>query len=589
MGVPKAFSWIEKNIGKKKILQNSPDKNIDNLYIDANCLFHPMCFIVLGFYPNFTDKKVLEIKMMKRIQNYLDYIINVVNPQKQIMISVDGVAPQAKSTQQRYRRFRTIPDTFERESILVSHGITPPQRWYNTVITPGTEFMEILHEELIKYCKQLKDKKKVKIVYSSYHTNGEGEHKIMDDIRELSKDPKNSKDTYCIYGLDADLIFLALASQRKNIYLLREATLFGKPKVHIDYKKDDPVKDVAQELMFVSIDNIKEGIYELIKKKLDFNKDKKLLKILNKELVCNDYIFFSYFMGNDFVAHIPSLDISSGGLDECVKAYISILKKYKTTLLDEDKNLNPILIQDLFEYFSNREDYYFRIILPKFVENSKKRKHCPSTEPHKRQLWELENMMNIHYEDPIKLGVDEHNEYKRRYYEHYFKVDYSNKRQVNKVCYEYLRALKWINVYYFTECPSFSWKYPYQVAPFASDLFEYCKTAKTEDITFSNHIFEKTSILTPFQQLLSVLPSGFSELLPSSYKSLVKYKNMEEFNLQELYPTDFKLDYINKLVYFKCYPRIPQVDVQFLLDFTKGKKFTEKEKKRNIVCNNFIY
>ena len=66
----------------------------------------------------------------------------------------------------------------------------------------------------------------VKIILSDSNQPGEGEHKILNDIRKRN----DNNETYVIYGLDADLIFLALASNKDNIHLLREAQEIGTEK-----------------------------------------------------------------------------------------------------------------------------------------------------------------------------------------------------------------------------------------------------------------------------------------------------------------------------------------------------------------------
>jgi 5'-3' exonuclease len=160
MGVPGFFSWLLRNYKKNKniIIQELPENcKIDSLYLDANCLFHPQCFKVLGLVGKWKSVDRLEDKMMKRICNYIDFLIDFVEPQKQVVISVDGVAPMAKMAQQRKRRFRSMQDQELYSTIKQKHGKEVSSKWSNTVITPGTEFMEKLNKILIKYISKRKD------------------------------------------------------------------------------------------------------------------------------------------------------------------------------------------------------------------------------------------------------------------------------------------------------------------------------------------------------------------------------------------------------------------------------------------------
>merc|ERR1740117_676197 len=66
----------------------------------------------------------------------------------------------------------------------------------------------------------------LRIILSDGSVPGEGEHKIMQHIRSARELPRR----HCIYGLDADLIMLGLATHAPAIVLLREKVVFRAPK-----------------------------------------------------------------------------------------------------------------------------------------------------------------------------------------------------------------------------------------------------------------------------------------------------------------------------------------------------------------------
>lgn len=577
MGVPGFFLWLWKKyrdnmfvFTKGDLDENETLKekykaiyNIDEFLIDANCLIHPQCYKVLAENKNWSNLDKLEKLMLDQVIKYIDHIIKFVNPKKAIYIAVDGVAPVAKIKQQRSRRFKSIKDKTLFDNIKKKHNRPIDNHWNNSSITPGSLFIQHITSKIINHIKEKKsnDYANIKIIFSSGNTPGEGEHKLLQHIRN-----KGETTSYAIYGLDADLIFLALSTQKDNIYLIREAN-----------QMDNVESDI---LNYVSIDIMKECIHNELLRKID-------KKIIDDEIECvemnnmiNDFIFICYFLGNDFLPHIPSIDIKnqdSNGLDVLLDAYIHTINNVQTNVLKigDQIQFNDMFMLPFLEYLSFKEVDFFSHL------NKKKRvRPCDSSDPYDLEMHRIDNLL-FPINDPIELGKNGNDTWKFNYYNHYFNVTINQPKFVNNLCHNYFIGLVWIAHYYFDECASWRWYYPFDHAPFISDLVNNIK-----DVNFNEIKFEKGEPVQPFVQLMSVLPPQSSYLLPSSYKELMLSDKSE---LIHLYPTGFELDMIYKRKYWECIPILPSIDIDAIIKATNDKKLTKDEQKRNQLDDVYVF
>ncbi|KAK9364983.1 XRN 5'-3' exonuclease N-terminus-domain-containing protein [Lipomyces kononenkoae] len=407
MGVPALFRWLSKKYPKiiSPVIEEpdvviddvsypadysrpNPNGELDNLYLDMNGIVHPCS------HPENRPPPATEDEMMLEVFKYTDRVVNMARPRKVLMIAVDGVAPRAKMNQQRSRRFRSAKDAKEKDDqksrmveemeakgSIIDESIKDKRSWDTNVITPGTPFMDKL-ATAIRYWTIYKLNsdpgwKDLKVIISDASVPGEGEHKIMEFVRSQRQSPHhNPNTTHAIYGLDADLIMLGLATHEPHFRVLREDVFFqdraprhcgmcgqqghtssqctGQVKVkNGEFDERSPTLAAEKKpFIWLHVNILREYLeLELYVPRLPFK--------FNLERAIDDWVFMCFFVGNDFLPHIPSLEIRENGIDILIGIWrrgLASMGNYLTT----DGTVNLKSTEYLLKQLGSQEDQIFR-------------------------------------------------------------------------------------------------------------------------------------------------------------------------------------------------------------------------------------
>uniref|UniRef100_A0AAY4CDY5 5'-3' exoribonuclease n=1 Tax=Denticeps clupeoides TaxID=299321 RepID=A0AAY4CDY5_9TELE len=572
MGVPAFFRWLSRKYPsiivhcleeKSKecsgvrvpVDTSKPNPNeveFDNLYLDMNGIIHPCT------HPEDKPAPKNEDEMMVAIFEYMDRLFNIVRPRRVLYMAIDGVAPRAKMNQQRSRRFRASKEGVElaeekhkmREEVIQRGGYLPPEeikeRFDSNCITPGTEFMNNLAKCLRYY--------------------------IAD---RLSNNP----------GWRNITVFLSDASVPGE----------GEHKI-MDFIR----RQREQEFIFIRLSILREYLErELTMASLPFPYD--------FERSVDDWVFMCFFVGNDFLPHLPSLEIREGAIDRLVGIYKDVVHK-TGGYLTESGFVNLERVELIMQAVGVAEDNIFKKLCAFLFFHKQGPAYLPTGQfapqaiggqgrPHA-----IENARHAAYEMRMQ-GMNQHNMssagpgdqdsrgmkrkaedsdsepepednvrlweegWKQRYYKTKFDVDVTDDEFRKKVVKSY-------------GCASWKWYFPFHYAPFASD-FKDIKNMFTD--------FEKgTKPFMPLEQLMGVFPAASGNFLPTSWRALM---SDPDSSIIDFYPDDFAIDLNGKKYAWQGVALLPFVDERRLRAALEQvyPDLTTDESKRNSLGSDVVF
>lgn len=481
MGVPYYFTYIIRQ-HRDVIKDHDMIKAIHNFYLDSNSIIYDE---LRAF-----DGDICESVLVQRILAKIWFYIKEVSPSKRVFVAFDGVAPVAKLAQQRNRRYKS---SFER-ALFMQHGLIKEDPWDTAAITPGTPFMARLADAVRREFSGKTTPSGAHIEVSTSEEAGEGEHKLFERIR--SDPTHHRKTTTFIYGIDSDLIMLALNHSHASnyrLYLYRETPEFIKT---IDSTLD-PERNYVLDIPLLC-----SRVIEMMTTHVDHNK-------------CNllyDYILLCFFVGNDFVPKCPAVNIRNKGLQfllSCYREAMSSLPSDNERCLTDGTTIHwsnlRRLVTKMAEHEHTRfqEEHAFRSQKYEFREHEDTPQARFASIPMVKR--ESERKIN-----PRNSG------WEARYYNELF-----GECDIKAVCANYLESLEWTMMYYTTGCINWRWCYRYDYGPLLRDLASATPCFRVNLVERSQ---EKPT--TPLTLLAYVSPKvSLPRLLPSELaKKLLEEK-----------------------------------------------------------------
>jgi 5'-3' exonuclease len=289
-----------------------------------------------------------------------------------------------------------------------------------------------------------------------------------------------------VYGMDADLIVLSLLGQYQN--QLGAVWLFREQEGGFEWFSIDSLK------MF-------------------------LLQGRDPSFVLT-YCFAMSVLGNDFLPSSLGLKMRDGGHDE-------LLRCLTTPLLDGYE----ILEEHLYELFRTLAAFE-----PQRIAKYIKAKQQMANRCEEKGLGENNWPLSCIEEGLIGPA----------YAANYWKLIDG---EPGKICYEYMRGIRWIWSYYTGQPICFNWFYPYSLPPLWSTLI----TERTHQkaLSMQEDILVRAEDIRTQEQLALVLPLESWSLIPDCMEKKLPML------APQFFPSSFDFEAVGKRMWWECEPLIP--------------------------------
>lgn len=449
-------------------------------------------------------KTELQDAYFRQVWDNILKLVKLFNPENYLHIAADGVAPVAKISQQRSRRYRL--------------QLQEPKTFNTLKLTAGTQFMRDLDKYIREKLETHQADLAPKIYYSSHMVPGEGEHKILDFFRE-GKATGNKN--HIVIGNDNDYIPLLMGLKLPHIVIYNQE--FEKV-YYIDYIR-------GQMLIELGV--------------IDFSGSIKAGYDQNR--VIDDIVLMTIMIGNDFLPPMP-------GLNSLPKSLNTLFEVYKLQLPDKRYlTRNGELVNKNFKRFTEKLKDYEDQLLGSLKLNMQM-----------KPIPEVTKAVTVIDAEGSKFEVNQ-KLFNRSWWEKFTPLELDGKevpdivRELykdlkinpkNNVLQTYYNSIKWILGYYLkgTYTINLNWYYPYYWPPTISSFAEYLENPEDMNWDVPEYSF------SVIHQLLVVIPPKYENFIPKPVRGLISG------NLGDIAPIDFIFEDAGTIYKDQVIPLIPIIN-----------------------------
>ena len=576
MGIPSYFAHVLKKY-PHVIKRLSELPCINNLYLDCNGMIYDVVH-QMQFHPE--DQPAYEAELLQRICDSIDACIAVLRPTNSVFIAFDGVAPVAKLNQQRERRYkswylgemesqrrRDHNKTVQKKKGQKGGHVEPPKpAWNTSSITPGTKFMNALHDKLSEYYDTtnpsgLNARYNLSggagIIVSSSKEPGEGEHKLFEYIRQHAAEHAD-KNTI-IYGLDADLIMLCMSHLHisRGIYLYRETPEFVKSiNVSLDEK----------ERYFMDIPEFSDAIWGATSTPHTPN-GALIPTIAHRKGGVRgthgspmDYIFMCFMLGNDFMPHFPALNIRTTGIATLMDAYRATIGAGETIIQSPSPGEYAIHWPNYRKLIAHLAAQELTLIRKEHATRDRQARHMRDSDKDDDVMHDV-LMLPMSQRD-VERGIDPFSAgWEHRYYAALCDMPEPTDQAIASLCRNYLEGMEWTFRYYTRGCVDWKWTYANHYPPLLADLVQHVPDRECSFLSV-----KPKQPIRDVVQLCYVLPRASHALLPPSVeRALMRGKFASKYTDDGSH--NFKWAYCR--YFWECHTDLPALDLHELEELVK--------------------